>query len=228
MTNSLGPVCRQNLLSHSGNSFAREHLMPCERLLQVSQLNMSCTDTRYCFQLCLSYVHNHFWSCDSSPLNMVPHLHIVPSPAFQFVTVTPYTSSALCCCSIVQQKNMDDLAAIQKESNPLLTVVIGTCNSVVKQYDCKTQCNVTVPTWWQLWQCTYICYVNFMQFLWTHEHHLQFLTSFSIDIVCQKSTVKFANDDWSCNCHNYEPITKHPNVIIWQRGLVDHNYEDLS
>ncbi|XP_070795635.1 zinc finger protein GLIS1 [Pituophis catenifer annectens] len=46
MTNSLGPVCRQNLISHSGNSFAREHLLPCERLLQVSQLNMSCADTR--------------------------------------------------------------------------------------------------------------------------------------------------------------------------------------
>ncbi|ETE67268.1 Zinc finger protein GLIS3, partial [Ophiophagus hannah] len=46
MANSLGPVCRQNLLSHSGNSFAREHLLPCERLLQVSQLNMSCADTR--------------------------------------------------------------------------------------------------------------------------------------------------------------------------------------
>uniref|UniRef100_A0A670XSM2 GLIS family zinc finger 1 n=1 Tax=Pseudonaja textilis TaxID=8673 RepID=A0A670XSM2_PSETE len=36
MANSLGPLCRQNLLSHSGNSFAREHLLPCERLLQVN------------------------------------------------------------------------------------------------------------------------------------------------------------------------------------------------
>ncbi|KAG8132430.1 hypothetical protein E2320_010296, partial [Naja naja] len=57
MANSLGPVCRQNLLSHSGNSFAREHLLPCERLLQVSQLNMSCTDTR-----CSRFYHSvHEW-----------------------------------------------------------------------------------------------------------------------------------------------------------------------
>ncbi|KAL7985062.1 hypothetical protein Chor_003632, partial [Crotalus horridus] len=56
MANSLGPVCRQNLLSHSGNSFAREHLLPCERLLQVSQLNMSCADTRPVFVAMLKTV----------------------------------------------------------------------------------------------------------------------------------------------------------------------------
>lgn len=82
--------------------------------------------------------------------------------------------------------NEEHLAAIQKKSYPFLTVVIGTCNSIVKQYDCKTQCHVTVLTWWQLWQCTYVCYVNFMQFLWTHEHHLQFLASSSLSVRSQQ------------------------------------------
>uniref|UniRef100_A0A670I6C1 GLIS family zinc finger 1 n=1 Tax=Podarcis muralis TaxID=64176 RepID=A0A670I6C1_PODMU len=35
MTNSLGPVCRQNLLIHSGSSLTRDHPLPCERLLHV-------------------------------------------------------------------------------------------------------------------------------------------------------------------------------------------------
>ncbi|XP_053104182.1 zinc finger protein GLIS1 isoform X2 [Hemicordylus capensis] len=46
MTNSLGPVCRQNLLIHSGNSLTRDHPLPCERLLHASQLNLSGSDTR--------------------------------------------------------------------------------------------------------------------------------------------------------------------------------------
>ncbi|XP_060132882.1 zinc finger protein GLIS1 [Zootoca vivipara] len=46
MTNSLGPVCRQNLLIHSGSSLTRDHPLPCERLLHVSQLNLSRSDTR--------------------------------------------------------------------------------------------------------------------------------------------------------------------------------------
>lgn len=62
MTNSLGSMCRQNLLRHSGNSFTRDHPLPCERLLHVSQLNLSCSDTRYCFQFWLHYLCYHFWS----------------------------------------------------------------------------------------------------------------------------------------------------------------------
>ncbi|XP_042320862.1 zinc finger protein GLIS1 isoform X2 [Sceloporus undulatus] len=46
MTNSMGPVCRQNLHIHSGNSLTRDHPLPCERLLHVSQLNLSRSDTR--------------------------------------------------------------------------------------------------------------------------------------------------------------------------------------
>ncbi|XP_060629513.2 zinc finger protein GLIS1 isoform X1 [Anolis sagrei] len=46
MTNGLGPVCRQNRLIHSGNSLTRDHPLPCERLLHVSQLNLSRSDTR--------------------------------------------------------------------------------------------------------------------------------------------------------------------------------------
>nr|XP_056700390.1 zinc finger protein GLIS1 [Euleptes europaea] len=46
MTNSMGPVRRQNLLRHSGNSLTRDHPLPCERLLHVSQLNLSRSDTR--------------------------------------------------------------------------------------------------------------------------------------------------------------------------------------
>lgn len=56
MTSSLGSMCKQNLLIHSGNSFTRDHPLPCEKLLHVSQLNLSCSDTRYCFQFCLPYV----------------------------------------------------------------------------------------------------------------------------------------------------------------------------
>ncbi|XP_061489009.1 zinc finger protein GLIS1 isoform X2 [Rhineura floridana] len=47
MTSSLGPVCRQNLLIHSGNSLTRDHPLPCERHLHVSQLNLSRSDTRF-------------------------------------------------------------------------------------------------------------------------------------------------------------------------------------
>ncbi|KAJ7332699.1 hypothetical protein JRQ81_014879, partial [Phrynocephalus forsythii] len=46
MANSLGPVCRQNLLIHSGNSFTRDHPLTRERCLHVSQLNLSRSDTR--------------------------------------------------------------------------------------------------------------------------------------------------------------------------------------
>ncbi|XP_062994887.1 zinc finger protein GLIS1 [Elgaria multicarinata webbii] len=46
MTNSLGSMCRQNLLIHSGNSLNRDHPLPCERLLHVSHLNLSRSDTR--------------------------------------------------------------------------------------------------------------------------------------------------------------------------------------
>lgn len=53
MANSLGTVCRQNLLIHSGNSLTRDHPLTRERCLHVSQLNLSRPDTRYCFQLCL-------------------------------------------------------------------------------------------------------------------------------------------------------------------------------
>lgn len=54
MTNNVGPVCRQNLLIHSGNSLTRDHPLPCERLLHVSQLNLSRSDTRYFFSVLIA------------------------------------------------------------------------------------------------------------------------------------------------------------------------------
>ncbi|XP_072853740.2 zinc finger protein GLIS1 isoform X2 [Pogona vitticeps] len=50
MANSLGPVCRQNLLIHSGNSLTRDHPLSSERCLHVSQLNLSRSDARPPFQ----------------------------------------------------------------------------------------------------------------------------------------------------------------------------------
>ncbi|XP_074858825.1 zinc finger protein GLIS1 isoform X3 [Carettochelys insculpta] len=46
MTNSSVPVCRQSLLIHAGNPLTRDHPLSRERLLHVSQLNLTHSDTR--------------------------------------------------------------------------------------------------------------------------------------------------------------------------------------
>ncbi|XP_075792123.1 zinc finger protein GLIS1 isoform X5 [Pelodiscus sinensis] len=46
MTNSSVPVCRQSLLIHTGNPLTRDRPLSRERLLHVSQLNVTHSDTR--------------------------------------------------------------------------------------------------------------------------------------------------------------------------------------
>lgn len=80
MTNSVGPVCRQNLLIHSGNSLTRDHPLPCERLLHVSQLNLSRSDLRYCFPVLIAISAYNFsasYAFEYLSLSVVPLLQIV-------------------------------------------------------------------------------------------------------------------------------------------------------